>query len=91
MRKTVKSKGLVASDKSNGRLPRRSPAEIKAMVDRIVGIVKKFGKKNGLRAEQIREHLGVDARELPRPLRVATDTGRLQWDGHKRATTYYAV
>lgn len=87
-KKTVKSSARV-SKKSTGRLQRRTPAELSKMVDRVVGVVKKFGRKKGLRAEVIREHLGVDARELPRPLHLAIAAKRLRALGHKRATTYY--
>lgn len=86
--KTVRrSKGLTAS---SGRLARRSPEQVEKIVVRIVKIVAKAGPK-GMRAEQIRVKLGIDVRELPRPLRVACNTGRLQWDGRCRATRYYAV
>jgi hypothetical protein len=43
----------------------------------------------GLRAEQIREELGLQAKELPRPLNEALDSGRLAKSGQKRATTYF--
>lgn len=71
-----------------GRLGRRSPAEIGKMVDAIVDAVTKSAA--GLRAEQIRDHLGVEAKELPRPLAEALASGRITKSGQKRATTYFA-
>jgi hypothetical protein len=70
-----------------GRLMRRSAADIAGFIDRIVDLVKASPK--GLRAEQIREGLGVQAKELPRPLKEAVDGGRLGKSGQKRATTYF--
>ncbi len=45
----------------------------------------------GLRAEQIRAELGVQAKELPRPLADGLTEGRLSKTGQKRATTYFAA
>ena len=58
------------------------------MIDRIVSVVGKAA--SGLRAEQIRAALGVEAKELPRPLADAVSAGRLTKTGQKRATTYFA-
>ena len=57
------------------------------MIDAIVDAVAK--SPSGLRAEQIREHLGVEAKELPRPLADAIAQGRITKSGQKRATTYF--
>jgi hypothetical protein len=70
-----------------GRLGRRSAGDIAGVVDRIVGLVKASPK--GLRAEQIRQKLGFQSKELPRPLKEAVDAGRLGKSGQKRATTYF--
>lgn len=69
-----------------GRLARRSADDIQAMVQSIVDLVGKH--PDGLRAEQIRASLGVDAKELPRPLAEAVSAGVLTKSGQKRATTY---
>ena len=45
----------------------------------------------GMRAEQIRSELGMQAKELPRVLGEGLATRRLRKRGHKRATTYYAA
>lgn len=58
------------------------------MVESIVDLLTKNG--DGLRAEQIREALGVEAKELPRPLAEALSAGRVTKSGQKRATTYFA-
>ncbi len=70
-----------------GRLARRSAGDITGVVDRIVGLLRASPK--GLRAEQIRQKLGFQSKELPRPLKEAVDTGRLGKSGQKRATTYF--
>jgi hypothetical protein len=58
------------------------------VIERIVALLK--ANPAGLRAEQIREQLGLQAKELPRPLKEALDSGRLSKSGQKRATTYFA-
>jgi hypothetical protein len=71
-----------------GRLGRRSPGDITRMVQSIVDVLQK--NTSGLRAEQLRESLGVEAKELPRPLAEALSSGRVTKTGQKRATTYFA-
>jgi hypothetical protein len=71
-----------------GRLGRRTAGDIGKMIESIVGVLAKAS--SGLRAEQIRETLGVEAKELPRPLAEAISTGRITKSGQKRATTYFA-
>jgi len=70
-----------------GRLTRRSARDIAGVVDRIIDLLKASPK--GLRAEQIRQKLGFQSKELPRPLKEAVDAGRLGKSGQKRATTYF--
>lgn len=71
-----------------GRLGRRSSAELNAVLESIVGLLEKNPK--GLRAENIRENLGLEAKELPRPLAEGIRNGSLRKTGQKRATTYFA-
>jgi hypothetical protein len=71
-----------------GRLPRRSPAEIAKMLDKIVLLVKTH--RDGMRAEAIRSTLGMQAKEMPRILREGLATNKLTCKGNKRATTYFA-
>jgi hypothetical protein len=71
-----------------GRLARRSVEEIGKMVDAISDVLAKH--PDGMRAEQIRDALGCDTKELPRPLADALKAGRVTKTGQKRATTYFA-
>jgi len=59
------------------------------MIDSIVALLQE--NPEGLRSEQIREQLGVEAKELPRPLADAMDQNRITKTGQKRATTYFAT
>jgi hypothetical protein len=70
------------------RLGRRSTADIGRMVENIVALLQKHPE--GLRAEQIRETLDCQAKELPRPLADGLAEGRITKSGQKRATTYFA-
>jgi hypothetical protein len=72
----------------SGRLPRRSAGDISQAVEKIVGLLGE--NPGGLRAEQIRQKLGLEAKELPRPLKEGLEGGRLSKVGRKRATTYFA-
>jgi hypothetical protein len=74
---------------SSGRLPRRSAEEIAAALDKIVALVSKH--KDGLRSEQIRVELGMQAKEIPRVLKEGLATKKLRAKGQKRATTYTAA
>jgi len=71
-----------------GRLGRRTQNDISRMVESIVDVLAKSA--GGLRSEQIRSALGVEAKELPRPLAEALSSGRVTKTGQKRATTYFA-
>jgi hypothetical protein len=71
-----------------GRLPRRSADDLEGMVQQIVDLLAEH--PGGLRAEQLRSALNVDARELPRPLQQALDKKLVTKQGQKRATTYFA-
>jgi hypothetical protein len=70
------------------RLNRRSKADIDAVVDRIVSLLGKH--KGGLRAEEIRQKLSLQAKELPRPIAEALSKKRISKHGQKRATTYFS-
>jgi hypothetical protein len=73
---------------ASGRLKRRSAADIATALNQVVTLVK--AHKDGLRAEQIRERLGVQAKEMPRILSDGLANKRLKKKGQKRATTYFA-
>lgn len=74
--------------RSSGRLVRRSADDIAKALDQVVGLVKK--SKDGLRAEQIRAGLGMEAKEMPRILQAGLASKVLKSKGQKRATTYFA-
>ncbi|AKV03118.1 hypothetical protein AKJ09_09781 [Labilithrix luteola] len=69
-----------------GRLQRRSAGDLASMVEQIAVVLAK--ETAGLRAEQIRSALGVEAKELPRPLKEGLASGRFAKSGQKRATVY---
>lgn len=71
-----------------GRLKRRSSEDIGKVLDDVVSLVKK--NKDGLRAEQIRAELSLQAKELPRVLKEGLSSKRLRKAGQKRATVYSA-
>jgi hypothetical protein len=81
-------RGAAGGRGRGGRLGRRTQDDITLMVESIVDILAKNG--GGLRSEQIRSALGVEAKELPRPLAEALSSGRVTKTGQKRATTYFA-
>jgi hypothetical protein len=71
-----------------GRLRRRSANDIAGVVAKITSLLQANPK--GLRAEQIRSKLGLDPREMPRPLAEGLRKKVLSKKGRKRATTYFA-
>lgn len=70
-----------------GRLSRRSASDIERVISEIMSLLAETPK--GMRAEEIRQRLGLVAKELPRPLKEALDSGRIGKSGQKRATTYF--
>ena len=82
-------RGKTASKASGkGKRIRRSQDDIQGVVDKIVAFVKKH--KDGVSAEAIREELGVERKELPRPIAEALGQKLISKRGHKRATMYFA-
>jgi hypothetical protein len=71
-----------------GRLPRRSAEDIAKTLEVVVSLL--GSRKNGLRAEQIRSELNMQAKELPRILKEGLSRKKLRAVGQKRATTYFA-
>jgi hypothetical protein len=78
-----------SSRRPSGRLARRSPEQIARALDQVVALVK--AKKAGLRAEQIREALKMQSKEMPRVLKEGLAKKKLKAKGQKRATTYTAA
>jgi hypothetical protein len=87
-RRSGATAGAARSTRS-GRLKRRSAEDIAAALDRVVALVKKH--KTGLRAEQIREQLRMQSKEMPRVLKEGLGKKKLKAKGQKRATTYTAA
>jgi hypothetical protein len=73
----------------SGRLKRRSPEDIARALDQVVSLLQK--DKGGLRAEQIRQQLGMQAKEMPRVLKEGLDKKAIKSKGQKRATTYFVA
>jgi hypothetical protein len=71
-----------------GKRIRRSMKDIVSTLDDVVKVV--GAAKNGLRAEEIRDKLDLEAKQLPRVLKEGLATKRLRKKGEKRATTYFA-
>jgi hypothetical protein len=80
------AKTMASKTTRTGRLKRRSSEDIGQVLDQIVALVKK--NKDGLRAEQIRTELNLQAKELPRVLKEGLRSKRLRKAGQKRATVY---
>jgi hypothetical protein len=74
--------------KASARLPRRSAEEIAKALDKVALLVKT--RKAGMRAEEIRSALGMEAKEMPRILKEGISKKKLTTKGQKRATTYFA-
>jgi hypothetical protein len=83
------SRSTVKPVRSSGRLPRRSAEDIAKALEQVVSLVKKHA--DGLRAEQFRDKLGLQPKELPRILKEGISKRVLKSKGQKRATTYFAV
>ena len=71
-----------------GRLGRRSSEDIAKVLESIVSLLGQHPE--GLRAEQIKDSLGLDKREMPKPIGEGLKSGALTKTGAKRATTYFA-
>jgi hypothetical protein len=71
-----------------GRLARRSPEEIGAVVESIVVALRK--NKTGMRSEQLQKLLRLDKREISGPLNEALAAKKITKKGQRRATTYFA-
>ncbi|HEX3771956.1 MAG TPA: hypothetical protein VHV30_13865 [Polyangiaceae bacterium] len=70
-----------------GRLRRRSAEDVAKVLEVVVSLL--GSRKNGLRAEQIRSELSLQAKELPRILKEGLARKKIRAAGQKRATTYF--
>ena len=89
MRSLAPTASAAPRARKSGRLARRSIEDITKALDQVVALVK--GKKDGLRAEQIRAALKMQSKEMPRVLKEGLDKKKLKAKGQKRATTYFAA
>ncbi len=62
--------------------------DIVSALDDVVKVVS--ASSRGLRAEEIRDKVGLQSKEMPRVLKEGLATKRLSKKGEKRATTYFA-
>lgn len=74
----------------DGKLARRSPADLEQTLTLVVAMLTADGNK-GARSEEIRKLLKLDKRELPRVLKAGLEKKVLRSKGQKRATTYFAA
>jgi hypothetical protein len=72
--------------RKDGRLPRRTEADLARLADKIVALV--ASSKQGINAEGIKAALKIERKELPRPLSMALGSKKITKRGKKRATTY---
>jgi hypothetical protein len=86
---TPTAPGRPARMPRSGRLKRRSPEDIADALDQVVALLTK--NHEGLRAEQIRQQLGMQAKEMPRVLKEGLAKKVLRSRGQKRSTTYTTV
>ena len=82
-------KAGVSKPRRTARLARRSPEQIAESLGRIVTLLTKKGE--GMRAEHIRDELGLLSKEMPKLLRTGLATKVLKAKGQKRARTYAAT
>lgn len=85
----ARAAGAAPRRAAGGKRRRRSRSDILAALDDIVRVVSASAK--GLRAEQIREKLGLESKEMPRVLKEGLRARRLTKKGAKRATTYFTA
>jgi len=76
-----------AGGRRGGGRRRRTANDLAALGGRIVELLK--GSSAGLRAEAIRDALGVPRKELPRVFAQLVSSGAVKKSGQKRATTYF--
>lgn len=85
-----KSEGAAAAAAPRGRRGgrrRRTAADLEALGSRITDLLR--SNPGGMRAEAIREGLGIPRKELPRAISQLLSGGAIRKEGQKRATTYF--
>jgi len=72
-----------------GKRVRRTAADLEITIGKIVALLSK--NPDGLRSEDIRTRLGLQAKDMPKPLALAISSKQVKKKGAKRATTYFAA
>lgn len=86
-KKAAAAKPAKAAAAKTGTRVRRSVDDISGTADKVVVLVAKHPE--GVRMEQIRTSLGLDSKDLLRPIKWALENHLLKTTGQKRATTYH--
>lgn len=73
---------------SGGKRVRRSAEALQEMAEQIASYVRKH--KDGVSAENIREELDIERKDIPRPIAEALSQKLISKRGQKRATLYFA-
>lgn len=73
---------------SGGKRIRRSAEALQEVAEQIASFVRKH--KDGVSAEQIREELGIERKDIPLPIAEALGQKLISKRGQKRATMYFA-
>ena len=73
--------------KAGGRRVRRSAEQLAEVQEKVIAVL---SKKPGLTSEEIQETLGLEKRELQRPLTLLREERRIKTKGQKRGMKYYA-
>lgn len=81
-------KAAKAKTTSTGRLARRDPASLQLVIDNIVALLATGGDE-GFSSEQLQTALGIDKKELTRPVVLALEQGVIRKEGEKRGTRYF--
>ncbi|CAN5811297.1 hypothetical protein BH09MYX1_BH09MYX1_53040 [soil metagenome] len=71
-----------------GRLTRRTSEQLAETLARVVALVRQHSQ--GLRSEEIKKALDLDARELPRVFALGFAQKTLRSKGQKRSTRYFS-
>jgi hypothetical protein len=85
-RKTAAS--AKAKKSASGRLAKRGPEEMQAVIDRITEALQ--GEQEGLSSEQLQKALGLAKNEIQRPLLLALEGSVVRKTGEKRSTRYFS-
>lgn len=72
----------------SGRRVRRSAEQLAQVQEKVIAVLT---KKPGLTSEEIQENLGLEKKDLQRPLTLLRDERRIKTKGQKRGMKYFAA